>query len=161
VQHFREGFCRGPEVKTLPRSVVVSGYQSDEALARKRGEVGFSRQEAAHSANGILNPALLPRCVAIAEEGSDFEPVKLVMASKLGPVVERDGPAQPFWQRGEQADQVARDRLGSLGARPGGEQDARLALVHGEHGLTVFGKQHEIGLPVTGHLAAGRTRRPF
>jgi len=53
------------------------------------------------------------------------------------------------------------DPIGDLIRRPGGEDDAGLAFVDGEHRLTVFGEQHEVGFPVAGGLAIGDIGRPL
>jgi hypothetical protein len=60
------------------------------------------------------------------------------MARELGAVIEGDGATQARWQLGEQLHQVASDRLGLLVGWPHGDEQARLPLVHGEDGLTVF-----------------------
>ena len=54
-------------------------------------EVGFARQVAAHSSDGVFDAAFLPGRVGVAEEGLEAELVELVVAGELGAVVEGDG----------------------------------------------------------------------
>ncbi len=161
MQHFGEGFGRGAEVKAFSRGVVVGGNERVEASGRERCEIGLARQETAHAADGVLDATFLPGRVRVAEERLDREPVQRVMMRELGAVIESDGPAQPLRQVAEQLDQPARDRPRLLGGRPTGQDDAGLALVHGEHGLTVFGEHHQVAFPMAAALAAGCGQRPF
>ncbi|WP_210164297.1 hypothetical protein, partial [Bradyrhizobium sp. WSM2254] len=70
VQQLRgEGLCRGSEVKAFARGVVVGGNGLAEALGWELFEVGLSGDEAAQAADGVLDAALLPRRVGVAEEG--------------------------------------------------------------------------------------------
>ena len=108
VQHLGEGLGGGPEVKAFARGVVVGGDESAEAFAWQGGKVGLARQEAAHSADRILDAAFLPGCVAIAEEGGDRQLVECAVAGELGAVVEGDGSAKARRQAAEQPDEMAR-----------------------------------------------------
>jgi len=132
-----------------------------EARLAQGREVGLTRNEAAHAANGIFDAALLPRRIGIAEEGLNIDAMEPMMACELGAVVEGDGPAQVRRQHFEERQQLFGDRLCGLIGRPGGKQDAALALMHGEHGLTVFGEQHQVGFPMTCGLAVGHGGRPL
>jgi hypothetical protein len=89
-----EGLSWGPEVKAFSRGVVVGGNEGVEALVRQGGEVGLARDEAAHAADGVLDAALLPRRIWIAEEGFDPEAVESAVACELGAIVEGNGLAQ-------------------------------------------------------------------
>ena len=53
------------------------------------------------------------------------------------------------------------DPLGGFVGWPGGQQDPRVPFMHGQDGLTVFGKQDEVGFPMAGGLAIGGGMRPF
>ena len=66
-------------------------------------QVGLSGQEAAHAADGVLDAALLPRRVRVAEVGADAQGVEVVMASELGAVVEGDGLPEWRWQSAKTA----------------------------------------------------------
>ena len=83
------------------------------------------------------------------------------MACELGTVVEGDGLAQFYRQVGEEPHEMPRNAVGGLVGRPGRQQQAGLALVDGEHGLTVSGEQHEVGFPVARGLAIGGLAGPF
>jgi hypothetical protein len=83
------------------------------------------------------------------------------MAGKLGAVVEGDGPAERLRDRAEQVDQMAGDAVGRLAGEPGGQQQAGLAVMHGEDGLAVFGEHHQVGFPMTAGLAVIGLGRPF
>ena len=83
------------------------------------------------------------------------------MAREFGAVVEGHSLAELFGQACEQADELASDRIGGFVGRPGGKEDSGLALVHGQHRLTVFGEQHEVGFPMAGGVAVGGRGGPF
>jgi hypothetical protein len=161
VQHLGEGLGRGSPVKALSRGVVVGGHERTEAGVRQVGEIGFARDKAAHAADGVLDAAFLPRRVRVAEEGLNAEPVKLVMSGELGAVIEGNGSAQVKRQRGEDRAEVTGDAVGLLVGWPHGDEQARLPLVHGQHGLAVFGEQHQVGFPMAGRLAVGGIGRAF
>src|SRR5262245_13378303 len=161
VQHFGEGLCRGPEVKAFSRGVVVSADECIEAAVWECGEIGLARNEAAHATDGVLDATLLPGRIGVAEEGPNGEPMELLMTGELGAVVEGDGLAQRWRHAGEEPDEMACNALGSFVGRSGGEQKSGLALVNSQHGLAVFGEQHEVGFPVSGALAVGGSRGPF
>src|SRR4029078_11809567 len=100
VQHLGEGLGRGLPVKAFSRGVVVSGDQLLEADIWQRREIGLARNEAPHPPDRILDAALLPGRVRVAEEGIDRKTVQPPMAGELGAVVEGDGAAQACRQRG-------------------------------------------------------------
>jgi hypothetical protein len=56
---------------------------------------------------------------------------------------------------------VTGDAVGLLVGWPHGDEQARLPLVHGQHGLAVFGEQHQVGFPMAGRLAVGGIGRAF
>src|SRR5262245_6847774 len=161
VQHFGEGLGRGPEVKAFSWSVVVGANEGVEAPVWKRGEVGLARNEAAHSTDGVLDAALLPGGIGIAEERVDGETMELLMARELGAVVEGDGLAQLWWHAGKEPDEMPRDALGGLVRWSRCEQQSGLALVDGEDCLAVSGEQHEVSFPVSRGLAVGSGRGSF
>src|ERR1044072_9245418 len=119
VQHFGEGFSRGPEVKALAWGGVVGADERVEASNRERSEVGLARQEAAHAADGVLDTALLPRRVGITEVGFDGEPMQRLVAGELGAVVEGYCSAELLRHWGKQSGQTKGD-TGVGGRRRGG-----------------------------------------
>jgi hypothetical protein len=161
VQQFVEHLCRCFEVKAFPWGVVVGTQEGVEAAIREGREVGLARDEAAHTTDGIFDATLLPGRVRIAKEGLDGEAVKQAMTGELGAIVEGHGLAQPRRQVFEERVQMRGDAIGGFVGRPGGEQDAGLALMDGEHGLAVLGEQHEVGLPMAGAVAVGGGGRSF
>jgi len=138
VQQLSKGLGGRAEVKAFARGVVVSGNETAKATGWEGCEVGLARQEAAHPADGILDAALLPGGVGIAEEGFDREAVQGQMAGELGTIVESNGLPQGFRQGGEQAHQVACDAARGLAGETDGQQQTRLALMHRQDRLAVF-----------------------
>ena len=138
VQHLGKGLGGGSVVKAFARGVVVGGDELSEAAGWEGCEIGFTRDEAAHSTDGIFDAALLPGGVGIAEEGFDREAVQGQMAGELGTIVESNGLPQGFRQGGEQAHQVACDAARSLAGETDGQQQTRLALMHRQDRLAVF-----------------------
>ena len=161
VQHFGEGLCGGPEVKALAGGIVVGADEIVEALVWERCEVGFARDEATHAADRILDTALLPGGVGVAEEGLEGQPVQGTVARELGAIIEGDGLAQLRWHALEQPDEMASNAVGGFVRRSRRQQQAGLALMHGQDRLTISGEQHEIGFPVTWGFAVGRRGGPF
>jgi len=115
-------------------------------------EVGLAGDEASHSADGVFDAAFLPRGVGVTEEGLQIEAVQVRMAGEFGAVVEGYGSAQPLGEGLEQLLDQAGDEGCGFVVRPGGEQDARGAFVHGKDGLAVFCEHHEVGFPVPWRL---------
>jgi hypothetical protein len=161
VQHLGEGLSWSSPVKAFSGCVVIGGNERLEARLRQGGEIGLSRNEASQAADGVLDAAFLPGRVRVAEEGLDREPVQPSMPGELGAVVEGDRAAQAGRQRGEDRAEVARDTGGLLVRWPHRDQQARLPLVHGEHGVAVASEQHEVGFPVARGLAVGSVGRAF
>ena len=99
VQQFVEHLCRCFEVKAFSWGVVVGAQEGVEASIGEGCEVGFARDEAAHTTDGVFDAALLPGRIGIAEEGFDGEVVKQLMSGELGAVVEGNGLAQSLSAR--------------------------------------------------------------
>jgi len=129
----------------------------DEARKVSRSEclkVSFSGQEASDTADGILDAALLPRRMWIAEEGLQVDAfVQAMMLGKLGSVVECQGSAELSGHEGEELGDGIGGRVSAavVGADDRGE--AGSAFVQHQDGLSEAGEQHEVGFPVAG-LAA-------
>jgi hypothetical protein len=69
--------------------VIVGQDEANEVFGFDGLKVGGSWQEASHAADGILDAALLPRRMRIAEEGFQVGAlVQAMMLSKLSAVVE-------------------------------------------------------------------------
>jgi hypothetical protein len=97
VQHFGpEDFSRCEPVKAFSRGVVVSLDARAKACWGEKDKVGLARKKPAHPSDGILDAALLPGGVGVAEEGLEPDLVQLEMARELGAVVEGNGLAQRF-----------------------------------------------------------------
>ena len=153
MQHLREGLGGGLEVKAFAWCIVVGVDGLTETAGREGCEVGFARDEASHSTDRILDAALLPGRVGIAEEGLDREAAQRQVMSKLGAVVEGDGLTQALWQDREQANEMASDATRNFAGEADAEQQARGALMHGQDRLTIFGEHHQVGFPMTGGAA--------
>src|SRR4051812_2747139 len=133
---------------------------------RKRLVESFSRSvfrgmKRRIAADGVLDAALLPRGVRVAEEGLHQEALQGKVGGELGAVVEGDGTAQCLRYGFEQAYEMASDTGGELAFDGNGEQQEGGALVDGQDGLPGFGEDHQIGFPVAGTLrsapSAGRS----
>ena len=155
MQQLGKGLSRGAEVKAFAWGVVVGGDEAVETAGRERGKVGFAGDEAAHSPDGIFDTALLPGRVGIAEEGLDRQAAQQEVTSKLGAVIEGHGLAERLWQAGEQVEEMTGNAMGRLAGQADRQQEAGLALVHGEDRLAVFCEHHQIGFPVPAGRAIG------
>src|SRR6218665_1243180 len=115
VQHIVvEGFgwCFPSEAPSW--CVVVADDAVCEECVVDLGEVGLARQEASHASDGILDAALLPGCMGIAEVGGDADLVEFVVSGELGAVVEGDGAARRRRQRFERGPERGGDGFGVL-----------------------------------------------
>ena len=96
--------------------------------------------------------------MGVAEEGVDRDVTQFPVVGELGAVVEGDGLAQGGRQGGHDGgDGVGDERGGSVGW-PLGDEEARGALMEGQHALAIGREQHGVGLPMAGavtplHLA--------
>ena len=161
MQHLSSKGLRGrPVVKALARGVVVGGDGLAEPCGREGCQIGLAWDEAAHPADSVLDAAFLPGCVRIAEEGLDREAVQRQMTGELGAVVESDGLAQLLRQVREEAHEMAGNTAGNLAGEADAEQQARGALMHGQHSLSVLREHHQVGFPVSGDAAIGRLEGP-
>jgi hypothetical protein len=161
VQQFGKGLRGGAEVKAFSRSVVVGGDEGAKAPVWQGRKIGLAWQEAAHTADGVLDAALLPGRIRVAEEGLDRQVVQNPMAGELGSIVEGDGLAQRLRQDTKQAEEMTSDAVRGLVGEPDCQQEAGLALVHGQDRLTVFCEHHQVGFPMTAGLAVGGLDRPI
>ena len=152
----------GPVAKDLSRAVVVLTHDALDSVCRHGLEVCCCWQVAAHAADGVLDAALLPWLVRVAEVGGQGEGLcKTVMAGKLATVVEGDGGTQRLGQGSEEGDELARDAIGGLVGDPLDDGVAGPALMEDEQGSIVFAEQHEVGLPMSRGLPRGHLGRTF
>ena len=78
------------------------------------------------------------------------------MTRELGAVVESDGLSPGFRQDREQIVHGAGDGVCRLAGLARSDEQARVALVQGEHRVAASAKEHQVSLPVAGGLAVGR-----
>src|SRR5205823_7672500 len=103
VFEFAEYFVWGVEVEAFAGRAVVSRCDGIEVILGDYGEVGFSGQRAAQSADGVFDAAFLPGRVRIAEESLKAAwNGEFVVQCELGTVVEGDGAAERARQAAEQ-----------------------------------------------------------
>jgi len=118
VQHFElfaEYRSRGFIVQALTRRMVIAGDQLIELMRAQGGQVGLTRESAAHAADGVLDTALLPWRVRIAEIGCHVERSgKPMVVGEFGAIIEGDAAPQPRGKRSKLAQQFTGDRIGSL-----------------------------------------------
>ncbi len=161
MQHLSKGLGGGPEVKALSRGVVIGSDGVAESTRWESSKIGFAWHEAAHPADRILDAALLPWGVRIAEEGLDREAVERQVTGELGAVVEGDGLAQLLWQDCKQSNEMACDTPRDLAGETNAKQQTRGALVYGQDGRAVLGEHHQVGLPMARDAAIGGLEGPF
>src|SRR3546814_16983495 len=84
-----------------------------------------------------------------------------MMPGELWPVVERDGASEAAWQRLEHGGKMAccAVRLSVLG--PLDEGEAGGAFMGDEDALAILGKEHEVGFPLSRHVARAGFGRAF
>src|SRR3546814_15147989 len=84
-----------------------------------------------------------------------------MMPGELWPVVERDGASEAAWQRLEHGGKMAccAVRLSVLG--PLDEGEAGGAFMGDEDALAILGKEHEVGFPMSRHVARAGFGRAF
>jgi hypothetical protein len=156
-----EDFGWSPEVKALAGGVVVVSDELLEAACGEGCEVSFAWQEPAHSADRVFDAALLPGRIGIAEEGVDREAAQCQVTGELGAVIEGDGLPQWSGQCAEQAQEMVSDELRGFAGQANGEQQAGLALMHGQDSLAVLCEHHEVGFPVSGRGPIAHDEGPF
>jgi hypothetical protein len=83
------------------------------------------------------------------------------MACELSAVVEGDGLAQRLRQAAEQPEEMPGNAVSDLVGQSDGKQQARLAFMHGQDRLAVFGEHHQIGFPVPAGRPIGGIGRAF
>ena len=150
VQHFIPEYLGGSAVaEALTRGIIIRPHELIKPLVGHRRQVCLTRQGSAHPPDGVLDAALLPRRVGVTEEGLDAERVEPVMPGELGAVIEGDRltPWGGQWSQYPCHDLSHGVRV--LAGGPGGDQQAGVALMQGEHRLLVDPEQHQVALPMT------------
>ena len=79
-QLLAEDLSGGLEVKALAWRMVVDCDEGIELLVGYCCEIGVARQEAAYSADGVFDAALLPGGMGVAEEGGERRVVQVEVA---------------------------------------------------------------------------------
>jgi len=146
-------------VKAFSRGVVIGSQESEEAFVGEGCEIGLSGEDASQSADGVFDAALLPGGVGIAEEGLGGEVVQPIVSGEFGAIVEGDGLAQIRRQCREEGKKLLGDGVGFFAVRSRCNDQPAVTIVNGEDGLAVFGKENEIGFPMSGGLAIGGRSR--
>src|SRR6266700_2207407 len=155
VQQLREeSLGGGLEAEALSGCVVVGSGAGIKGIGVEGREVGFAGQGTSQATDGVLDAALLPGAMGIAEEGLEAElGFELMVEGELGAIVEGDGLAQRVGQGFEPSLQLLGGRLSGFAGLLGEQEDAGLALVGDEDRLAIGGKEHEIGFPMPGRMA--------
>lgn len=146
-----EGFGRRSKAETLARGTVETVAEGGHLTVRQSEDNHVQRQIAAHAFVHVLDRALLPRGLRIAEPGLCTEAVlKLSPRHKFQPAVEGQAAARTLGQGRHQTDKPVHDRLRTtvVVAKQNGE--AGLALDQGGHigRAMLFAEDHQICLPM-------------
>src|SRR5438045_1314087 len=103
VQRFGEGLGWSAIAEALSRNVIVERGELADLTGCDGGQIGLARQLPAQPPDRVLNAALLPRRIGIAEVRLDAEGLtQSVVMGELCPVVEGDALAKLSRQRREQ-----------------------------------------------------------
>ena len=133
-QLFAEDFGWGVEVKAFAGRVVVDCRKGVELIVGKGCEIGFARQEAAHTSDA----AFLPWRMGVAEVGCEIDNVELIVACELGAIIESNGLAQGFGNDSHDACNETCNTVSGFAGRPLGDEEARGSVMQGENGLAIF-----------------------
>ncbi len=147
--------------KAFARRIIIGLDHVCKALIRERSQVGFAGQGPAEPADGVFDPALLPRRVSLTEEGLQAEGMEGMMLGEFRAVIEGDGLAPSGGQGGQQGGHGVGDGGGGLTGGAGGEEQAGVAFMEGQDRLAIEPKQHQIGLPVAGGASIRDGRWPL
>src|SRR5215207_752576 len=153
-----------PEAKAFAGCGVHACLDLVQAGRGEGGEVELARQEAAQPAVGVLDAALLPRRVRVAEVTVDAAALgQLLIAEELRAAVEGDGLACGGWQLG----QYLADGADHTGGTPvvvwhKPHESARALHERGQVGLAVgAAEDQQVRLPMTDGLALTDLGRPL
>src|SRR5215207_5681776 len=145
-----------PEAKAFAGCGVHACLDLVQAGRGEGGEVELARQEAAQPAVGVLDAALLPRRVRVAEVTVDAAALgQLLIAEELRAAVEGDGLAHHGWQLGQHLADGADHTSGTpvvVWHKP--HESARALHERGQVGLAVgAAEDQQVGLPVPDGVA--------
>src|SRR4051812_365299 len=158
-----EDLTRGAVAEAAARRTIEPVGEPPEVGARERLGRALARQEAPDTAVQVLDAALLPGGVRVAEVARHVELAgELGIGGELGPAVEGDRPAGVLGQPPERLGDAGDHRRGALVLVRQQEREAALALHQRGHvrlaGLPA--EDQQVGLPVPERLARPDLRRP-
>src|SRR3954470_14774346 len=158
-----EDLTRGAVAEAAARRTIEPVGEPPEVGARERLGRALARQEAPDTAVQVLDAALLPGGVRVAEVARHVELAgELGIGGELGPAVEGDRPAGALGQPPERLGDAGDHRRGALVLVRQQEGEAALALHQRGHvrpaGLPA--EEQQVRLPVPEHLACPDLRRP-
>src|SRR5689334_6752800 len=145
------------------RRVVEPVGEPAEVGSRERLGRALARQEAPGAAVQVLDAALLPRAVRVAEVARQGEvAVESGVGGELGPAVEGDRPAGVLGQPPERVGDAGDHRRRALVLVRQQEGEAARALHQRGHvGFAgLLAKDQQVGLPVAEGLPVADLRRP-
>src|SRR3954470_10457074 len=158
-----EDLTRGAVAEAAARRTIEPVGEPPEVGARERLGRALARQEAPDTAVQVLDAALLPGGVRVAEVARHVELAgELGIGGELGPAVEGDGPAGVLGQPPERLGDAGDHRRGALVLVRQQEREAALALHQRGHVrlADLPAEDQQIRLPVPEHLACPDLRRP-
>src|SRR3954451_1432795 len=158
-----EDLTRGAVAEAAARGVVEPVGEPAEVGASERLGRALARQEAPDTAVQVLDAALLPGGVRVAEVARHDELAgELGIGGDLGPAVEGDRPAGALGQPPERLGDAGDHRRGALVPVRQQEREAALALHQRGHVrlAVLLAEDQQVGLPVPEHLACPDLRRP-
>src|SRR3954452_4400535 len=124
-----EDLTRGAVAEAAARRAVEPVGEPAEVAASERLGLGLARQEAPDTAVQVLDAALLPGGVRVAEVARHVELAgELGIGGELGPAVEGDGPAGVLGQPPERLGDAGDHRCRALVLVRQQEREAALAL---------------------------------
>src|SRR3954454_1285452 len=158
-----EDLTRGAVAEAAARGVVEPVGEPAEVGTSERLGRALARQEAPDTAVRVLDAALLPRAMRVAEVAGHVELAgELGIGGELGPAVEGDGPAGVLGQPPERLGDAGDHRRGALVLVRQQEREAALALHQRGHVrlAVLLAEDQQVALPVPEHLACPDLRRP-
>src|SRR5215218_9122234 len=147
-----EDLARGPVTEASPGRVVEPVGEPPEAGRRERTGLGLARQEAPDPPVRVLDAALLPGAVRVAEVAGHRQlPIELRVSGELAAAVEGDGPARGLGQGPERVADAGDHRRRALVLVRQQEGEAALPLHERGHvrlaGLLAEDQQVALPMP--------------
>src|SRR3954462_1457978 len=151
---------RGEEAEALPRREIVAEHDLLQLGVAQRVEVEVSGQIAPQPSVRVLDRALLPGGVGVAEPGRHGAGARQqAVPGEGGVVVEGDGRAQARVEPAEGGHQHRHGLRGGLAGEACRQHEAGLALLEDQHRPHPAADQ-QVALPVPGLLAPLDVRGP-